>query len=655
MLIQKNLFKFLSILIVLSMVLVGCSQPEATPTEDQPEPVVETEAPDPTEEPEPEAKTYKLALIQFLKGHPVHRLMQLGFEEGCKELGAECDMLLTDSTSPVDMIPLAEQALAQGYDGVVLYAVDDSFFPTIQKFNDAGIPVVTPHFTSFEQDESGLTAVVGADVVAYSIAAAEAMGEQLGGEGVVAVTVGSFNETENLVAETFKATMNEKYPNVTVLDPQEEGFDQAQAIAKAVAIIQGNPDIAGGFSTTGNGPTTWGRAAEETGIEGLVVISMDYTRPNLDLVKEGLVYGLVAQPLYEEFYSSVDLLLKELNGESPEYLNLLPAPIITVDDLDAYYGFNDRAEAGIEGAPEPTEEPEPEAKTYKLALIQFLKGHPVHRLMQLGFEEGCEELGAECDMLLTDSTSPVDMIPLAEQALAQGYDGVVLYAVDDSFFPTIQKFNDAGIPVVTPHFTSFEQDESGLTAVVGADVVAYSIAAAEAMGEQLGGEGVVAVTVGSFNETENLVAETFKATMNEKYPNVTVLDPQEEGFDQAQAIAKAVAIIQGNPDIAGGFSTTGNGPTTWGRAAEETGIEGLVVISMDYTRPNLDLVKEGLVYGLVAQPLYEEFYASVDLLLKALNGEPMDYRNLLPAPIITVDDLDAYYGFNDRAEEGIDQ
>ncbi|MBC7814544.1 MAG: hypothetical protein H7175_25540, partial [Burkholderiales bacterium] len=61
----------------------------------------------------------RLALIQFLKGHPVHRLMQLGFQEGCVDAGVECDMLLTDSTNAIDMIPLAEQALAQGYDGVV--------------------------------------------------------------------------------------------------------------------------------------------------------------------------------------------------------------------------------------------------------------------------------------------------------------------------------------------------------------------------------------------------------------------------------------------------------------------------------------------------------------------------------------------------------
>jgi ribose transport system substrate-binding protein len=191
--------------------------------------------------------------------------------------------------------------------------------------------------------------------------------------------------------------------------------------------------------------------------------------------------------------------------------------------------------------------------------------------------------------------------------------------------------------------------------VVGADVVAYAQAAAEAMGAKLGGAGTVAITVGSFNETENLVAETFKATMAEKYAGIKVLDAQEEGFDQAQAIAKAVAIIQGNPDITGAFSTTGNGPTTWARAAEETNKDGLVVISMDYTRPNLDLVKEGKVYGLVAQPLYEEFYTAVELLGKALNGESFEYRNLLPAPIITAADLDKYYAFNDRAEQSIDQ
>jgi ribose transport system substrate-binding protein len=76
---------------------------------------------------------------------------------------------------------------------------------------------------------------------------------------------------------------------------------------------------------------------------------------------------------------------------------------------------------------------------------------------------------------------------------------------------------------------------------------------------------------------------------------------------------------------------------------------------MDYTRPNLDLVKEGKVYGLVGQPLYEEFYACAEILGKVLDGKTVEYRNLLPAPIITAADINKYYEFNDRAEQSINQ
>ncbi len=653
---KKSWFGLLAVFVVLTMILSACAPatPAATTA-----PTAPAAAEQPTTAPAAPAKGHHIALVQFLKGHPVHRLMQLGFNDGCVANKYDCEMLLTDSTNAVDMVPLAEQALAEPVDGVVLYAVDNSFFPTIKKFKDKGIPVVTPHFTSFDQATSGLTAVVGADVVQYAKAAADALGEKLGGKGTVAVTVGSFNETENLVAKSFKEEMAAKYANVKVLDPQEEGFDQAGAIAKAGAIIQGNPDIAGAFSTTGNGPTTWSAAAADNNKKDLVIISMDYTRQNLDLVKSGKVYGLVAQPLYEEFYKAAELVGQAIDGKTVEYKNLLPAPIIFAADLEKYYSFNDRAEAGIAGQtePVPTATPAPAASTKKhhIALVQFLKGHPVHRLMQLGFSDGCKAHNYDCEMLLTDSTNAVDMVPLAEQALAEPVDGVVLYAVDNSFFPTIKKFKDKGIPVVTPHFTSFDQATSGLTAVVGADVVQYAKAAADAIGEKLGGKGTVAVTVGSFNETENLVAKSFKEEMAAKYANVKVLDPQEEGFDQAGAIAKAGAIIQGNPDIAGAFSTTGNGPTTWSAAAADNNKKDLVIISMDYTRQNLDLVKAGKVYGLVAQPLYEEFYKAAELVGQAIDGTTIEYKNLLPAPIIFAADLEKYYSFNDRAEAGISQ
>ena len=89
---------------------------------------------------------------------------------------------------------------------------------------------------------------------------------------------------------------------------------------------------------------------------------MDYTRPNLDLVKSGKVYGLVAQPLYDEFYQAVALVGQAIDGKPVQYKNLLPAPVILLKDLDKYIAFNDRAEAGIAGVsdaatPAPTKKP----------------------------------------------------------------------------------------------------------------------------------------------------------------------------------------------------------------------------------------------------------------------------------------------------------
>src|SRR5512135_2861742 len=175
----KKSFGLLSLLVDLSMVLAACATPTSAPTTAPAAQATQPAAAQPTQPPAAAAKGHHIALVQFLKGHPVHRIMQLGFHEGCVALKYDCELLLTDSTNAVDMVPLAEQALAEPVDGIVLYAVDNSFFPTIAKFKAKGIPVVTPHFTSFTQADSGLTAVVGADVVQYAKAAADAIGDKL--------------------------------------------------------------------------------------------------------------------------------------------------------------------------------------------------------------------------------------------------------------------------------------------------------------------------------------------------------------------------------------------------------------------------------------------------------------------------------------------
>lgn len=284
--------------------------------------------------------------VQPLRDHPVHKLMQAGFLDKCKELGYDCVVVGNPSASTWDVpgtLPLAEAALAsKKFDAVAVYTPDPAIFPFIGKLAADGLPVVTWHMVPEEGSVKGLLATTAENVTEAGTNAGAAMCEKLGGKGTVAVTQSSANVTENEMAASFTKALKAKCPDVKVLDVQYEGVEPGAARAKAVGILQANPDVTGAFSTTGYGPMTWSGAKRATGRD-LVIISMDYTRQNLDLVKSGDVYGLVAQPLYEEGANAAVLAGEAAKGEKLNYINTLPAKVITANDLAPYYAILDKA------------------------------------------------------------------------------------------------------------------------------------------------------------------------------------------------------------------------------------------------------------------------------------------------------------------------
>jgi ribose transport system substrate-binding protein len=332
----------LIIALVSSFMLIGCSTAKpvettqsqettgATPTETE---VSETPAFDPA--------MYPLGIVTLLKSNPVVQIMTAGFTTRAAELGYSAEIFAGDTVDSQEMIKFGEQAMAKGVKGLYIYLLDPSVYPLIKKAADAGIPVVAAH-TPIEKPEDvpGLKAWAACEPKLYGATAAQAIAEKIGKKGIVAITQGSFNNTENSAAQAFADEMK-NYPDIKVLDPIEEGFDPAQATAKAVSIIQGNPGLSAAFSTTGSGPATWAKGAEQAGIDNLVIIGMDYIRQNLDLIKEGKVYGVVAQPLFEEHQKTVELLDQLLRGEEVEFANIIDAPLVTLENLDEYYKLLD--------------------------------------------------------------------------------------------------------------------------------------------------------------------------------------------------------------------------------------------------------------------------------------------------------------------------
>ena len=353
---KKLLILVLVVSMVVSLFLAGCTPAETATDTDEADQGTETEGADEaqdaddtasddtadnegTEEEAFNTADHSLGFVCWNRNHPTVQIMEAGFLARADELGYQNELYVSVEANLADAVALGEQAIAAECDGLVIYVLDESMKSLIKDAADAGIAVVTGHtMLTGQQDEyEGLLAWAACDPVLYAETAAEAIGSQIGGTGAVAITQGGFNPTENAVAEAFVAYMDENYPDIDVLDPIEEGFESAEAARRASALIQANPDIAGAFSTTGNGAATWANAMQQAGVEGLCIIAMDYSRQNLDLISDGTVYGIIAQPIYEEHALCVDLLDQVLRGETISFDNLMDAPLVTAENVDEFY------------------------------------------------------------------------------------------------------------------------------------------------------------------------------------------------------------------------------------------------------------------------------------------------------------------------------
>ncbi len=278
-----------------------------------------------------------LAVCMFIKGHPVHHIIQLGFLTRAKELGYDGEIVGIDGSELSDFYSVVEAyANKPNVKGMLIWANDAQGFPTIAKVHALGIKTVVPHFPINHADIPELDANLSANPYDYGIQVAKTLGSALKGKtGSMAITQGSFNITENAAAKGFADGMK-AYPNLKVLAPQVEGFDTAGASAACAAIINGHKDLLGAFGTTGGSPTSWATAAEQTNRSDLLLIGMDYTEQNIDLVKKGKVYAIVAQPLYDEAYMSADILDKLIRGITVPYYTKLEAPVVTKDGIAKY-------------------------------------------------------------------------------------------------------------------------------------------------------------------------------------------------------------------------------------------------------------------------------------------------------------------------------
>jgi ribose transport system substrate-binding protein len=354
--IHKWLFRlFLGALLIALM--TACAQttppPISEPAAPQPTPV----AAQPTTAAPQESGEVKGTYywVQETAWHPVHQLAQLAFLSGCEENGMQCKLATTDESGIDPWVVLADQtvALSDAAGFAFWLGGHPAAAPATDKANEKGLPVCMPHAQLTEGQFAPNAFSTGGDPSVFADPAAKALCDALPvKEGSMAITENTFNPGEDAVAKYFSEAMAKYCPDIKILAPEEEGPEPTRAIAKAVSIMQANPDLVAALSTTGGGATTWAGAQKETGKE-IMAVGMDYTRVNLDLLKSGQIFGLVAQPIWDESKDCADLLYKASQGEEIPIFTVSPAPLITSANVDEYISFIEENESKMRPTPAP--------------------------------------------------------------------------------------------------------------------------------------------------------------------------------------------------------------------------------------------------------------------------------------------------------------
>jgi ribose transport system substrate-binding protein len=182
--------------------------------------------------------------------HQFWQAVKKGAEQAAMDYGVTITFEGPETEAMVDkQIEMVEAALSKNPDALCLAALDSkAVIPLIERATEAGIPVI-----GFDSgvDSDLISATAATDNYAASMYAADKMAELIGEAGKVAMVVhDQTSKTGVDRRDGFKDRIEDKYPNIEIVDIQYGDGDQLKSTEVAKAMLTAHPDLDGFFGAT---------------------------------------------------------------------------------------------------------------------------------------------------------------------------------------------------------------------------------------------------------------------------------------------------------------------------------------------------------------------------------------------------------------------
>ncbi len=338
---RKSIILVLVLMLVASILFVGCNNETAVTEEANDDASKSVLVAD-------EGETYYM--VTFASEHPYWVDVLDGYTDALSLYGAEIEYTGTIGADVAEQVMLIEQIINKQPAGIAIAAANaEGIVPVIEKAIEAGISVV--NFDAASAPVEGLYSFIGTGNYNAGVKAAHQMAELLGESGKLGVvTVIDTDSTRNR-GQGFIDTIKDEYPLMEIVQVVDGAYDQQISAERTSAMLQGNSDITGIFTSFAAGGVGVATAIEENGMEGKIeVISFDTNPGLLDLIKEGKVAGTMAQGTWvmgwvsghQAFWLHHDLVQPKPNWKE-KGIQPLPAVVdtgitfVTAESADLYY------------------------------------------------------------------------------------------------------------------------------------------------------------------------------------------------------------------------------------------------------------------------------------------------------------------------------
>jgi ribose transport system substrate-binding protein len=328
---RQKTFIFILLTILLALVAVQCAPttPEAAPVQEEapaaeavetPAEAVETPAEAaeaaPTEEAAAEAEVI-LGLSLSTLNNPFFVTLRDGAEAAATAAGVEL-VVVDAQDDPAQEATNIEDLIQRGVDALLINPTDaDAIVPSIQKANEAGIPVFT-----VDRGAAGGEVVshIASDNVAGGRLAAEFLCEALGGTGKVVELEGiAGSSAARDRGQGFNDSMSSDCAGVEIVAKQTANFNRAEGLSVFENILQAQAEIAGVFAHNDEMILGAIQAADAAGrAEEIVFVGFDAVDDAVAAVEAGTLAATVAQQPAEMGRLGVETALASLAGETVE-------------------------------------------------------------------------------------------------------------------------------------------------------------------------------------------------------------------------------------------------------------------------------------------------------------------------------------------------